>query len=122
MLHRSVLQHFLGHTRLQEYTCCVPKTLVKSLRAHVWYDNVRPGESLCGTTMPRPMLLSCVLTVSIHIFVWNACFKCIKLVIQASTLQGLLTVNFAALYYACNLAVKHCLLGKDTYCIIIVYL
>ena len=55
------------------------------------YDNVRLGECLCGMIMLHPVLLSFVPTVSIHIIDCNACAKCSKVVvIQASTLQGLL--------------------------------
>ena len=57
------------------------------------YDKVRLGEWLCGMIMLYPMLMSFVLTVSIHIIDCNAWRKCSKLVvIQASTLQGLLSV------------------------------
>ena len=60
------------------------------------YDNVRLGVCLCGMIMLHPVLLSFVLTVSIHVIDCNACPKCSKLVvIQASTLQGLLSVYSA---------------------------
>ena len=60
------------------------------------YDNVRLDECLCGMIMLRPVLLSFLLTVSIHIIDCNACPTCSKLVvIHSSTLQGLLSVYSA---------------------------
>ena len=71
------------------------------------YDNVRLSECLCGMIMLHPVLLSFVLKVSIHIIDCNACPKCSKLVvIQASTLQGLLSVYSAEIKWE-RLHVKH---------------
>ena len=88
------------------YICCVPKTFQESQNLGV-YDKVRLSEWLCGIIMLYPVLLSFVLTVSIHIIDCNACRKCSKLVvIQASTLQGLLSVYSVEIKWG-RLHVKH---------------
>ena len=71
------------------------------------YDKVRLGEWLCGMIMLYSVLLFFVLTVSIHIIDCNACRKCSKLVvIQPSTLQGLLSVYSVEIKWG-RLHVKH---------------